>query len=263
MLVSLHLPKLSGKRSNLAAQAAGSKDFFASLSEDAATVVKLPVGAWEVPTNPSSKTTIYLFIGTAEVVSFVGSVTLGTTSLAALQAAFTEVVTLGGIQIGTIAGSVMLKPQTPESAAVAAVAAVEHAGQTDDATQKQQQQTAHEALLSRLLDLTSAMNAATARTQSAPPTVRVQAATTAASELEEGEVHTAVSAHQQAVSRATAAAHEQQEADDVRIAVTGFSFEPRCGAVNWRRVAACNSGRIHRDGDLHAVSDCSCLQLMI
>jgi hypothetical protein len=261
MQVSLELPRVSRQRSSLAAQTPGN-GFFASLSEDATSAVQLPVEAWEVPATPSSKATFYLFRGTAEVVSFVGSVTLNTTSLA-LRATFTEGVTLGGVQIGTIAGSMMLIPATPEP--VAAAAAVKHAGQTDDDAQRQQQQTAHEALLSRLLNLTSAMNAATARTPSAHPTVHVQAAATAAtaaSELEEGEVQAVATARQQAVKTATAAAHEQQEAGDVRIAVAGFSFEPRCGAVNWRRVAACNSGRIQRDGDLHAVSACTCLQLV-
>jgi hypothetical protein len=257
MQVSLELPRLS-QRSCFATLSAGN-DFFASLSEDAATVVQLPVRAWEVPAAPSSKATFYLFTGSAQVVSFVGSVTLTTTSLA-LKAAFTEDVTLEGVQIGTIAGSVMFIPVLPEPPAAAA--AVEHAVQTDDDAQKQQQQIAHEALLSRLLDLTSAMNAATARTPSAHPTVHVQAAAVAALELEEGEVQAVASARQQAVNTAAAAAHEQQEADDVRIAMAGFSFEPRCGAVNWGRVAACNSGRIQRDGDLHAVSACTCLQLV-
>jgi hypothetical protein len=254
MQVSLALPKLSAQRSKLAAHAAGT-DIFASLSEDADSVVQLPVRAWEVPASASCRTTIYVFKGSAEAVSFVGSVTLDATS----KAAFTEVVTLKGAQVGTIAGSMMLNPALPEPVVLAAVE--EHAVQTDDDAQKQQQ-TAHEALLSRLLDLTAAMNAATARTQSAP-TVHVQAARTAAaatSELEEGEVQAAASARQHAVSKAAAAACEQQEADDVRIAVAGFSFEPRCGAVNWRRVVACNSGRIQRDGDLHAVSACSCWQ---
>ncbi|KAG5193141.1 hypothetical protein JKP88DRAFT_272447 [Tribonema minus] len=38
-----------------------------------------------------------------------------------------------------------------------------------------------------------------------------------------------------------------------RVPVAGFAFEPRCGPVEWGRVAACNVARVRRSGDLHTL----------